>query len=72
MTGCIHRDCKKIASFNKIGEKKAIYCKDHKLPNMRDVKNKKCIRSGCDKIPSFNVEGEVKAIYCADHIRNVV
>jgi hypothetical protein len=39
---CIHKDCNKYANFNYKNELKALYCKQHKLPDMVDIKSKKC------------------------------
>jgi len=62
---CIHPECKKIPTFNTKGEK-ALYCANHKMDGMVDVKNKTCITEGCRKIPHYNMESN-KALYCADH-----
>ena len=35
---CIINDCKKLASFNNHNEKIFLYCKEHKLDNMIDIK----------------------------------
>ena len=35
---CIITDCKKLASFNYHNEKIFLYCNDHKLDNMIDIK----------------------------------
>ena len=36
---CIISDCEKNSSFNYKNEKDPIYCNDHKLENMVNVKN---------------------------------
>ena len=36
---CIISDCEKNASFNYKNEKDAVYCNNHKLENMINVKN---------------------------------
>ena len=64
MTHCI--TCSKRATFNYNGYNNAIYCGEHKLENMIDVKNKKCVFENCNKQPNYNVIGE-KAIYCGEH-----
>jgi hypothetical protein len=56
-------ECKKIPVFNIDGQK-ALYCADHKKPDMIDVKHKTCLE--CKKRPNFNIDGQ-KALYCADH-----
>ena len=64
---CIYDGCRKQPAFNKLGETKAIYCAEHKDPNMVNVKDKTCIHDGCRKRPNFNKLGEKKAIYCTEH-----
>ena len=59
--------CGKQATFNVSGETKAIFCVEHRLPNMVDVKNKKCETNGCYKQPIYNVRGETKARFCIEH-----
>ena len=65
MPKCV--DCDKQANFNLAGEKKAIYCKIHKSPEMVNVKSKKCQQPGCDSQPVFNVIGSKVGLYCASH-----
>ena len=36
---CIINNCKKIASFNHSGKKEFLYCNEHKLDKMVNVKN---------------------------------
>ena len=67
---CIINGCKKIPCFNYENETKAIYCLEHKLNNMIDIKNRHCNYNGCKKQPSFNYENETKAIYCSEHKLN--
>jgi hypothetical protein len=62
---CIYNNCTKYASFNYINNKLRLYCKNHKLINMVDVKSKKCIK--CLNInPRYNYKNESKALYCSD------
>ena len=35
---CVINDCKKLASFNYHDEKIFLYCYEHKLPNMKNIK----------------------------------
>ena len=35
---CIINDCKKIASYNYCGKKEQLYCNDHKLDKMINIK----------------------------------
>ena len=44
---CKEEGCKKRPSFNLEGETKALYCSNHKLERMVDVKNKNCKEEGC-------------------------
>ena len=65
---CIHDGCEvKYPCYNKEGESKGLYCDEHKLDGMVDVKNKKCIYDGCKVRPAYNNDGETKALYCAKH-----
>ena len=66
---CQNENCNKYASCNFEGETQIpIYCAEHKLENMINVKKKrKCQHENCNKRPSFNYEGENKPIYCAEH-----
>ena len=61
------RGCNKQAIYNKQGETKPLYCKDHKEAGMENVKNKRCKSKECDKIPNYNKPGESKGLYCVDH-----
>jgi len=65
---CEHSGCKKRSYFNYEGEKQALYCKDHMLPGMVNVKSRKCEHPGCRKRPLFNYEGETQGLYCKDHM----
>ena len=64
---CNFEGCTKNASFNYEGETKGLYCSQHKLENMLDVKSKRCNLEGCNKQPIFNYEGETKGLYCNTH-----
>ena len=45
-----------------------LYCSNHKLDGMVDVKHKRCVHEGCDKVtPAFNVPGSSIGLYCAIH-----
>jgi hypothetical protein len=63
---CYNKTCDKTASFNVVGGK-PLYCSEHKLDNMINVKHKKCLE--CNKIPYFNYINEKTGIYCADHAK---
>jgi uncharacterized protein YajQ (UPF0234 family) len=62
---CIHNDCNKHTCFNYKNKSKALYCKQHKLPDMVDIKHKKCITCNI-KRPNFNYKNELKGLYCND------
>ena len=64
---CIHEGCKKRQNYNEEGQTTALYCSQHKLEGMVDVKHKPCIHEGCKTRPTYNVEGERKALYCSQH-----
>ena len=46
---CQNPDCNKTPSYNYINETIRLYCKDHKLVDMVNLKSKKCISPDCDK-----------------------
>jgi hypothetical protein len=58
-------ECDVIPNFNVKGEKKGLYCVEHKLEGMINVMAKTCIE--CDKQPSFNIKGQINGLYCAQH-----
>ncbi len=67
---CLNIYCKKQSSFNyknfkEINIRKNIYCLNHKLNNMINIKNKKCITC-LIKQSTFNYKDEKKALYCGD------
>jgi hypothetical protein len=64
---CNHPNCDKRPSFNYLTETVAIFCKVHKLIDMKDIKHKRCNNDGCDKQPSYNYPNETVAIFCKDH-----
>jgi hypothetical protein len=59
--------CGKHASFNVRGETKGRFCKEHKEPNMVDVKNKTCEADGCTIRPNYNIPGGKKGRFCFIH-----
>ena len=59
--------CGKQAIYNVRGEKKGLFCSDHKTPEMVNAKNKTCESAGCEKQPTYNVRGTKKGLLCADH-----
>lgn len=64
---CIHTNCNVNPIYNKLGEKKALYCSNHRLEEMVNVITQTCIHSGCNVIPIYNIAGEKKALYCSAH-----
>ena len=64
---CIQDNCIKRSSYNIIGEKKPLYCSEHKKDNMINICSKLCIQDGCNKIPCYNIATEKKGIYCKEH-----
>ena len=65
---CENPDCNKRASYNFSNELKALYCKDHILDGMIDVRNKRCNNPDCNTHANYNFSNETKALYCKDHI----
>ena len=64
---CIFENCKIRPTYNYENKKQAIYCSQHKLENMIDVKNKTCIFENCKIQPTYNYENKKQAIYCSQH-----
>lgn len=60
MSKCIYDECNKIPVFNFPLEIKGMYCSNHKLEHMIDVKHRKCLHKDCIKRPSFNFPSEIK------------
>ena len=69
MPYCIHENCTTQPSYNKPGEKVALYCKAHAKEDMVNVKSKTCIAENCSTIPHFNKPGEKVALYCKAHAK---
>ena len=64
---CIYINCTRYAAYNNPGEKKRIYCSEHKKENMVDVAHKRCIYTGCTAQPTYNIPGVKKRLYCKEH-----
>jgi uncharacterized protein YajQ (UPF0234 family) len=60
---CIYNNCNKQASFNYINNKLRLYCKNHKLNDMVDIKNKRCIKCNI-KQALYNYKHEKITLYC--------
>lgn len=67
---CRYENCKRYATYNYAGEKKRIYCNEHKKENMVDVAHKRCIHPGCTAQPTYNIPGEKKRLFCVEHKQN--
>jgi hypothetical protein len=64
---CIYSGCKKRPNFNTEGETKPLYCGEHKLEKMIDIKHQKCIHAGCKIRPTYNIDGKKTPLYCNSH-----
>ena len=63
---CSYLNCNIFPCFNKLGETKGLYYKEHAKDGMIDIKNKTCIEKGCTTIPSFGTPGNrlsLKALF---------
>ena len=60
---CIINDCKKISSYNYSGTKELLYCNDHKLDKMTNVKKGYVL---CEKhsSPYLNFCKQCEQLYC--------
>jgi hypothetical protein len=55
---CIYENCKIQPIFNYRNEKKALYCNEHKLKDMIDIKNPTCKTHLCDlRVSNSNYKG---------------
>ncbi len=55
---CIFKSCLKSPNFNFYGEKKRLYCIEHKIKGMIGVSYKRCRFKSCLKRPYFNFKDE--------------
>ena len=60
---CIINNCKKIASFNHSGQKEFLYCNEHKLYKMLNIK-KGYLYCDIHKIPYLKVCQQCDIIFC--------
>ena len=67
MTCCKEKDCNKIPHYNFPNTNKGVYCKEHKLESMIDVKHEVCKEKNCNIRPCFNYEDKKSGIYCKEH-----
>lgn len=66
---CKHMGCTKCPIYNIQGERKGLYCKDHKKEDMVCVTVKKCIEDGCLISARFNDKGLKSVLYCKAHMK---
>jgi hypothetical protein len=64
---CFHNGCEKQPNYNYPNEKVAIFCKDHSLPDMKNIVSKICNHDGCEIRPSYNYLNETSPIFCREH-----
>lgn len=66
---CQAENCKNSPSYNYCYETKRLYCFEHKLNNMINIKDIKnlCTFEGCSKRANYNYENLSEAIYCCQH-----
>jgi hypothetical protein len=69
---CININCNINASFNysyykTLNVKRLLYCTNHKLINMINIRSKNCIIIDCNIRASFNLNTEKIGIYCKLH-----
>ena len=70
---CIYTNCKKNPKFNMPNKKGGLYCFEHKLNDMIDIKTKKCIHPECKKYPRFNNANKKSGLYCFEHkLKNMI
>jgi hypothetical protein len=61
-SNCLFDNCNKIPYFNLPDKKIGLYCDQHKLENMINIKSKRCEK--CNKLASFGFD---KPLYCSEH-----
>ena len=61
--------CDKRPTFNFPGNKRGVFCADHKEPGMVNVKSMKCEHDDCNVQPCFNFPEELFGRFCATHRR---
>jgi len=66
---CQEENCDNFPSYNYCGEVKRIFCFDHKLENMINVKDLKniCKFKGCKIRANYNFKDLNEPIYCLNH-----
>ena len=70
---CKFENCLKCPNYNYEGEKKRLYCLEHKLDKMINVGSIICRQPNCKIVALYNVEGNTRGLYCSQHkIDNMV
>ncbi len=64
---CDHEGCKKVASFNKPGNKKGKWCEPHKGDDDVDVTHVKCAKNGCNIQANYGEPNGIKKTHCSKH-----
>lgn len=60
-------NCTRRSSFNVASIPNPLYCKQHAVDGMINVRTTNCSQDGCTIQPSFNVLGSKRAGYCKQH-----
>ena len=53
--------------YNYKGVKGGLYCDEHKMNGMVDVKHKRCKEIDCTKRPTYNYKSNKNGLYCVEH-----
>ena len=67
MKKCSETGCNKQPNYNYEGKTKGLYCSEHKLDGMVNVKHKRCSETGCNIRPNYGLPGH-QATRCKTHI----
>lgn len=66
---CEYRGCNTYPMFNFPGNTTGVLCRQHKLMEMVDVRNRRCIEPLCSTQPRFGARDDRRALYCWEHKR---
>ena len=64
---CSHGTCTKVPSFNVLGSKTGVYCKQHADNYMLDVRSKHCSHHSCTGWPRWGVISDCSGSVCSQH-----
>jgi len=64
---CVYPKCKTIPIYNLPSQKYGSHCKQHKEPDMIDVKNNICTANNCKTRANYNYRKTSKGLYCMKH-----